>query len=540
MASEDGIIVGIGGNIAGLQQSLKRATEAVKEASAKIGKEGFGELLKPLAAVGASFYTIHGLIEGLKGGLELGAEMQDLSARTGIAVENLVMLKAAFKEAGVDAEKIGPSINKMQKALQEAATTAGGSQTFRELGLNSQVEAKKKPDEAFRDVGTAISQIENPAQRAATAMKIFGKNGGELLQVFLNPAFRDTGMSEKAKVLGENAAVFKEAADILNHVGGKIQGFFAGFESNVVPALMPLFEAFNRIDLTRLGEQIGEVTGTFIEAFSEGKLGAVLFLSLKIAISEAVNFFSAALFSIWQTLPTIFGNLVSLFVKILGIVATPDFWKGVGDGLLSAAEAFNALMLTVLAAILDKLSSIPGLGFLQKGAASAKSAAVSENALAAQSQTDMGDRFAPAIQNLLSESGKGLNESFATLAENFSKAQAAPGVIDTSELQSTLQNTIGGIQNNLDAKNAEEREKAKNRRKGLDEGGDLEALGKGQNAFADSLRKIGGGGLAGGQSDPLLDENKRQTALLQQIATGLKNPAQRFAAGNESFRFAYP
>jgi hypothetical protein len=49
------------------------------------------------------------------------------------------------------------------------------------------------------------------------------------------------------------------------------------------------------------------------------------------------------------------------------------------------------------------------------------------------------------------------------------------------------------------------------------EGDEVQGIGKGQNAFADSLRKIGGGGFAGGQGDPILDENKRQTSLQQQM-----------------------
>ena len=57
-------------------------------------------------------------------------------------------------------------------------------------------------------------------------------------------------------------------------------------------------------------------------------------------------------------------------------------------------------------------------------------------------------------------------------------------------------------------------------------------------AFVQSLYKIGGGGTSvGGGKDPLLEENRRQTSLLSQIArnTGLKTGGLKTATLNASF-----
>jgi len=70
------------------------------------------------------------------------------------------------------------------------------------------------------------------------------------------------------------------------------------------------------------------------------------------------------------------------------------------------------------------------------------------------------------------------------------------------------------------------------------EGDDFQGIGKGQNAFADSLRKIGGGGFAGGQGDPLLDENKRQTSLLQRIADAATKKSPDMGSSYPSARYA--
>jgi hypothetical protein len=52
-----------------------------------------------------------------------------------------------------------------------------------------------------------------------------------------------------------------------------------------------------------------------------------------------------------------------------------------------------------------------------------------------------------------------------------------------------------------------------------------------QSIVADSLSKVGGGGFSvGPSSDPILEENKRQTSLLAQIAQSLRLPASNGAA----------
>jgi hypothetical protein len=52
-----------------------------------------------------------------------------------------------------------------------------------------------------------------------------------------------------------------------------------------------------------------------------------------------------------------------------------------------------------------------------------------------------------------------------------------------------------------------------------------------QTIVADSLSKVGGGGFAVGPgSNPILEENKRQTSLLAQIAQSLRLPASNGAA----------
>ena len=62
-----------------------------------------------------------------KQALDVGGQLNDLSANTGVAVGDLVVLQQEFANAGKSAEDIGPVFGKMAKSLQGGS--ADGAQT---------------------------------------------------------------------------------------------------------------------------------------------------------------------------------------------------------------------------------------------------------------------------------------------------------------------------------------------------------------------------------------------------------------------------
>lgn len=251
----------LGLDASGFHKELNKASSAVQTGF----KGAFKDLLAPIATVAASVGSVAAIMHGMKGGIELGAQMQDLSARTGIAVGDLYMLRKAFKDSGVDAERLGPAVNKMQKALAEAASGGKGASLFAGLGLNAGRLASMDPGKAFEAIGQRINQLPNSTERAAAAMQVFGRAGGELLAVFASPAFQNAGnLSNTAKILGENAAAFKLAHEAMSHVGSKLTGFFVGMSSQFVPMLMPLIEKFEKMDFSGWGQKLGTVIGNFL------------------------------------------------------------------------------------------------------------------------------------------------------------------------------------------------------------------------------------------------------------------------------------
>ena len=248
--------------------------EGAKKALKAFGKEteliGGGEFLKTagksIAGVFSVGAVVEGLREALRTGVELGASMSDLSERTGMSVASVYDLSEAFKDGGVDAEKLGSSVARMQRYLAKSAN--GKSPLLNALGLNGKDLAGARPEDAFRKIGAAINALPNSTARAAAAMAIYGKNGAELLSVFADPEFRDGGNASRiGQLLQQNAKMFKEYSNLQRKAFDTTKnGFSVGFASDMVPKLLPIANLLSKSGnfSAALGAGVsGFVTGGF-------------------------------------------------------------------------------------------------------------------------------------------------------------------------------------------------------------------------------------------------------------------------------------
>jgi hypothetical protein len=200
--------------------------------------------------------------------IQLGDDLVDLNAQTGVAIDKLMELQMAFDLNGMKAEQVQPVLSKMQRMIADAgAGSAEAAAKFAMMGIEIADIQGLNADEQLMKIGEAITEIQNPAQRSAMAMEIFGKSGAKLLSVFAAG-----GMDEVRKVLGnqaelllQNAGVFGKASDILGLTGNKIRGFFVGIASEIVPQLMDVLEKSEKLDFSKAGAELGkEINMTFL------------------------------------------------------------------------------------------------------------------------------------------------------------------------------------------------------------------------------------------------------------------------------------
>ena len=139
----------------------------------------FGSMLKAGAALALGFAAVKmaasaitGTFGTFKDALDLGGELSDLSEQTGVTAGNLLVLQRAFDNSGVGADKVGTSINKMQKVLVEASQGSDEARDkFGRLGLSWSEMATKSPTEQLQILAAAISQLPTPAEKSAAAME---------------------------------------------------------------------------------------------------------------------------------------------------------------------------------------------------------------------------------------------------------------------------------------------------------------------------------------------------------------------------------
>ena len=264
--------------VAELEVKNTNAAAVAKGVRSKIEKEmspirrlniGAG-LAKGMAVLGgATLVAGAAIVAGTKAALDFGGQISDLSARTGIAAGELMVMGQAFKNNGLSIEAVGPVVNRLQKAL--AGVNEDGQATsniFGRLGLDMEALQGATPDEQFRRVGAAISGLADPAERTAAAMAIFGRSGGELMALFNSPdAFGQAAkeVGAQAAIMDRNAALFDDISDKLALAGLKIQGFFVGFADQVAPVIQPLLDWFAGQDLAAQGQAFGKSIATAVQ-----------------------------------------------------------------------------------------------------------------------------------------------------------------------------------------------------------------------------------------------------------------------------------
>jgi hypothetical protein len=213
---------------------LRSFGTAATAAGAAMGAAG-AAMAAPLAGAVARYFNY--------------ADAIDLAAqKTGLATGAVAELGYAALRSGTNSEAFQKSIIKMSQNLSKL--NEGNKSTvaaFEALGLSQKELAGMAPDEQFTALGEAISRISNPADRAATAMELFGKSGAELLPMFLQGAAGIEALRDEAREMGvslseESRAVAARFGDTMDKVKTAIDMAVVRLGEALVPAIQELLD----------------------------------------------------------------------------------------------------------------------------------------------------------------------------------------------------------------------------------------------------------------------------------------------------------
>lgn len=238
-----------------------------------------------------------GMVAGTKRAISMGAELDHLSTQTGLAVSELMRIQQAYKDNGKSADSAAKDINKMQRAIFEASQDPGGSMDFfTPIGLNIQKLMAMSPDEQFFAIGEAINKIKSPTERAARAMDIFGRSGGQLITVFKGSNLDDvnTSLGKMPEIIQEFSVELERADTLLGRLPNKSDQFFAGFTAGIVEELIPSLEDINEFDFSQLGKNLADSLISVAQEWAVLMNATFDTLTGQSSFKDAVNKYSSA------------------------------------------------------------------------------------------------------------------------------------------------------------------------------------------------------------------------------------------------------
>jgi hypothetical protein len=417
-------------------------------------------------------------------------------------------LQVAFEQAGLGADEVGSVVNKMQRSIADAANgSATGQAMFAGLGLSLQQLGQMDAAGQLEEVGNKIMAIEDPTKRSAAAMEIFGKSGGRMLALFASGGLSGAqeALGGQAQLMAENAAYFDEITDKLSTAALKVQGFFVGLASAIVPDLMAAADAINEIDFSQLGVQLGNSVAVLVEIFKSNKLGDAFLIGMQIAALK-----------VGQYISTILTKAIVMAIAPFLVLAEGGFWKGMLNTLQSG---FGAIISTLQIGVGEAMKTI-GRGISKipklKGAGEAVSAA-------GGAMVDMGEMGLEDAQKNLDSGMNSFAEAISNAGEQalgmFENMDLAPMQDQIDELTGQLSGMVTTATEQV-AKNREKLEKPETKEKG----DGLKVIPPKVNsqsfeAITSSLGKIGGGGISRGTLltiSPMVDQQKETNKLLKQ------------------------
>jgi hypothetical protein len=361
-------------NTAGFDSGAKSLQNLAASASAGITRH-FGKIAAAVVGIGAAFIGVRAAVQAFNAAVAMGGQLNDLSARTGETAGNLAILQRAFENAGAGAESVGPTINRLQRAIVEAGE--GGkeqAEAFGKLGLNLERLKDLTPTEQLQAVAGALQGVGNDSERGAIAMQLLERSGGELLPLLramgseLDVARKQLGSTPQ--VMDRVSASFDTIGDNFAAIGEKGKEFAAGLLEQIAPALVDVTTRLANIDAAGFGAKLSEyaeatvrwVAETFrlgealsqidlaIKAITSGDFGdglSLMFMAARNtalnAINEIVAAASAAVEAVGGAVSKMFssdGALMHL-LKTSFTIAGNYFKQGLLSGLADAMEAMG-------------------------------------------------------------------------------------------------------------------------------------------------------------------------------------------------------
>ena len=322
---------------------------------AQIGGEVGKAAAATIAAVGASIAAAS--VAAFKLATDAGKAADNLltlSAKTGIAVEQLQEMEYAARFVDVPLETMTGSLAKLTKSMDN------NNEAFGKLGVsvrdsNGQLRDSKV---VWEEAIGALGNVANETERDALAMQIFGKSAMELNPLIKAGSDEMARLAEEARNLG---VVLSEdsvkAAGRFDDVMQRFQATTKALATNIGIAVMPAVES--------VVGAVGSIVPKIIEAVQTGnwdEAGTALSDGIGDLIDKAVEVLPGIAEAAGKIITTLVEAIAKAIPGVLPLLVqtTVDVVKSLADTLIDNAPLIvKAVVDGVKAAILGVMDILP-------------------------------------------------------------------------------------------------------------------------------------------------------------------------------------
>jgi hypothetical protein len=216
-------------------------------ASFKAGDRLLGGIKSAIAGVlaFASAHFAKGMIDDVT---ELGGKIADMTQKIGVAAEPLQQLGYAASQSGSDLDGMGTGLKFLAKNA-DAATKGSKEQAaaFRKVGISARAVANGTLplDEAFMKIADHFAKMPNGAAKSNLAIKLFGKQGADLIPLLNEGSegiarMRGEFVELGGQMSGETASALEAFGDEQDKVGVAWMGMKIALVQELLPTLRVL------------------------------------------------------------------------------------------------------------------------------------------------------------------------------------------------------------------------------------------------------------------------------------------------------------
>lgn len=265
------LIIDFEARFAKFQDGLSQMQRDTKRAAGQVNS-AFNAVRNTLGLVGVGL-SAGAFTSFAKSVIDVADKLDDMSKRTGVAVEALNGMQYAFTLNGAEAGDLEVGLRNINKAISEAGTgSAKVQQLFRDLGMEDAARGAVDATAALNQLAAAFPRL-SEADRTRVSMELLGKAGERLAPTLAQgaDAFKEL-VAEGQKlnpITGELAAQAGQFSD-------SIQKLSTSFRASLLPALNASIPTLNAI-VDAMGEAARE--GGVLKAawVALGGVGAAVF-----------------------------------------------------------------------------------------------------------------------------------------------------------------------------------------------------------------------------------------------------------------------